>query len=168
MTFTRAIFLATALLLLAAPLPAQEWTELDDGVRASDTVMVGGQPTADVLREAADAGIEVVVNMRGVDEDPGYDEEALAAELGLTYLRVPIAGPQDLSPESVMLFDAVLKQVGDRPSLMHCASGNRVGALYALHASRYDGLEPEAAIEVGKAHGLKGLEGTVREKLEQQ
>jgi uncharacterized protein (TIGR01244 family) len=163
-----ASFLAAALLLLAAPLPAQEWTELDDGVRASDTVMVGGQPTADVLREAADAGIEVVVNMRGVDEDPGYDEEALAAELGLTYLRVPIAGPQDLSPESVMLFDAVLKQVGDRPSLMHCASGNRVGALYALHASRYDGLEPEAAIEVGKAHGLKGLEGTVREKLEQQ
>lgn len=168
MTFTRTIFLATTSLLLAAPLSAQQWTELDDGLRPSDKVLVGGQPTADVLRQAAESGIEVVVNMRGVDEDPGYDEEALAAELGLTYLRVPIAGPQDLSPESVMLFDAVLKQVGDRPSLMHCGSGNRVGAMYALHASKYDGLEPEAAIEVGKAHGLKGLEGTVREKLEQQ
>lgn len=168
MTFTRAIFLTAALLSFAVPLPAQEWTALDDGLRASDTVLVGGQPTEAVLREAAAAGIEVVVNMRGVNEDPGFDEEALAAELGLTYLRVPIAGPQDLSPESVMLFDAVLKQVGDRPSLMHCASGNRVGAMYALHASRYDDLEPEAAIEIGKAHGLKGLEGAVREKLEQQ
>ena len=163
-----AAFLAAALLLFAAALPAQEWTELDDGLRASDTVLVGGQPTEAVLREAAAAGIEVVVNMRGANEDPGYDEAALAAELGLTYLRVPIAGPQDLSAESVLLFDAVLKQVDGRPALMHCASGNRVGALYALHASRYDGLDDEAAIEYGKAHGLKGLEGKVRETLEQQ
>lgn len=163
-----ASLLAAAWLLFAAPLPAQEWTELDDGLRPSDTVVVGGQPTEAVLREAAAAGIEVIVNVRGVDEDPGFDEEALAAELGLTYLRVPIAGPQALTPENVLLFDAVLKQIGDRQSLMHCASGNRVGALYALHASRYDGLEPDAAIEVGKAHGLKGLEGAVREQLEQQ
>lgn len=165
MKLIRLIVLPVAL-LCAAPLTAAEWTELSEGVRASDTVLVGGQPTADVLRQARDAGIKAVVNFRGESEDPGYDEEAAAAELGLTYLRVPVAGAQGLTPENVLLFDAVLKQVGDQPVLMHCASGNRVGALHALHAARFGGHDPEAAIEIGKAHGLTSLEGEVRKRLE--
>lgn len=154
-----------AALLCAAALSAAEWTELSDGLRASDTVLVGGQPGEDVLREARDAGIEVVVNFRGESEDLGYDEEAVAAELGLAYLRVPVAGAQGLTPENVLLLDAVLKQVGDRPVLMHCASGNRVGALHALHAARFGGKDTETAIEIGKAHGLTSLEGEVRKRL---
>lgn len=159
------LFILPAALLCAASLSAAEWTELSEGIRASETVLVGGQPTADVLRQAAAAGIKVVVNFRGESEDPGYDEAALAAELGLTYLRVPVAGAQDLTPENAYLFDAVLDQVGQQPALMHCASGNRVGALHALHAARFGGKDPDAAIEIGKAHGLTGLEGEVRKRL---
>lgn len=165
MKFVRLIILP-ALLLVAAPLAAAEWTELSGGIRASDTVLVGAQPTEAVLREAAAAGIKVVVNFRGEGEDAGFDEEAVAAELGLTYLRVPVAGAQGLTTENVYLFDAVLDQVGGQPALMHCASGNRVGALHALHAARFGGKDPEAAIEVGKAHGLTSLEGEVRKRLE--
>jgi len=151
---------------LAAPLSAAEWTELAEGQRASDTLIIGAQPTREVLQQAADAGIKVVVNLRGEGEDPGYDEAAAAAELGLTYLRVPVAGAAGLTPENVHLFDAVLKQVGDQPALMHCASGNRVGAVHALHANQYGGMDPEAAIEYGKAHGMTSLEEAVRERLE--
>jgi len=155
-----------ALLLCATSLPASEWVELGEGLRPSDKVVAGGQPTAGVLQQAADAGVKVVVNFRGEGEDPGYDEAAAAAELGLTYLRVPIAGPQGLTPENVLLFDAVLRQVGDQPALMHCATGNRVGALHALHAAKFRDLDAEAAIEFGKAHGLTSLEGAVREQLD--
>jgi uncharacterized protein (TIGR01244 family) len=169
MTVHRTVALAAALLCtlpLAAPLHAAEWTELSEGRQASDTVIVGAQPTREVLQQAADAGIKVVVNMRGADEDPGYDEAAAAAELGLTYLQLPIAGAAGLTPENVTLFDALLKQVGDQPTLMHCASGNRVGAMHALHASQYGGMDAEAAIEYGKAHGMTSLEEAVRERLE--
>jgi uncharacterized protein (TIGR01244 family) len=169
MTAHRTVALAAALLCtlpLAAPLHAAEWTELSEGRQASDTVIVGAQPTREVLQQAADAGIKVVVNMRGADEDPGYDEAAAAAELGLTYLQLPIAGAAGLTPENVTLFDALLKQVGDQPTLMHCASGNRVGAMHALHASQYGGMDAEAAIEYGKAHGMTSLEEAVRERLE--
>jgi uncharacterized protein (TIGR01244 family) len=165
MTVIRLIILSV-LLLCAAPLSAAEWTELSEGIRASDTVLVGAQPTEDVLRQARDAGVKAVVNFRGESEDPGFDEEAVAAELGLAYLRVPVAGAQGLTPENVLLFDAVLRQVGDQPVLMHCASGNRVGALHALHAARFGGKDTEAAIEIGKAHGLTSLEGEVRKRLE--
>lgn len=164
MTTTRTL-LIVFLLLCAMPAAAQQWTRLDDGIRPSERVIIGAQPTEAVLREAAAAGIKVVVNFRGESEDPGFDEAALAAELGLTYLRVPVAGAQGLTPENVLLFDAVLQQVGDQPALMHCASGNRVGALHALHAARFNDLEPDAAIEHGRAHGLTTLEGAVRERL---
>lgn len=153
------------LAFLAHPAAAGEWTDLSEGLRPVEGLVVGGQPSPDVLRQAAEAGIRVVVNFRGEGEDPGYDEAALAASLGLTYLRVPVAGPQGLTEENVRLFDAVLEQVGDQPALMHCASGNRVGAMHALHAARYRGLDTEAAIEFGKARGLTGLEGAVREQL---
>jgi len=169
MTAIRTGSLAAALfcaISFAAPLSAAEWTELSEGRQVSDKVIVGAQPTKEVLQQAADAGIKVVVNMRGADEDPGYDEPAAAAELGLTYLHLPIAGAAGLTPENVHLFDAFLKQVGDQPVLMHCASSNRVGAMHALHASQYGGMDPEAAIEYGKAHGMTSLEEAVRERLE--
>jgi uncharacterized protein (TIGR01244 family) len=163
--FLRSGFLPV-LLSSAAAFSATESIELSGGVRASDTVVVGAQPTAEALRQARDAGITVVVNFRGENEDAGYDQAALADELGLMYLRMPVAGAQDLTPENVLRFDAVLRQVGDQPALLHCASGNRVGALYALHAARFGGKATEAAIEFGKAHGLAGLEDEVRKRLE--
>jgi uncharacterized protein (TIGR01244 family) len=166
MTAIRTGYLVAALLCalsLSVPVSAAEWTELSEGRQASEKVIVGGQPTEAVLQQAAEAGIKVVVNMRGEDEGPGYEEAAAA--LGLTYLRVPVAGAAGLTAENVRLFDAVLKQVGDQPALMHCASGNRVGALHALHAAQYGGMDPEAAIEYGKAHGMTSLEETVRELL---
>jgi uncharacterized protein (TIGR01244 family) len=166
MSFTRTVLLST-LLLLAPPLWAEDWTQLSEGIRASDTVLVGGQPTQAVLQQAADAGIKVVVNFRGEDEDPGYDEAAAAAELGLTYLRVPVAGEKGLTQENVLLFDAVLQQVGDKPTLMHCSTGNRVGAIHALHAASLRGLDPDAAIDYGKQYGLTHFEDEVREVLEE-
>jgi len=166
MNFTRPILLAS-LLLFSASLWAEEWTELSEGLRASDRVLVGGQPTRAVLEQAAEAGIEVVVNFRSEAEDPGYDEAAAAAELGLAYLRVPVAGEKGLSEENVLLFDAVLQQVGDRPALMHCSTGNRVGAIHALHAARFRELDADAAIDYGKQYGLTHFEDEVREVLQE-
>lgn len=145
---------------------AEDWTDLDAGIRPSERLVIGGQPTAELLREAADAGIKVVVNFRSAAEDPGYDEAALAAELGLAYLRVPVDGPAGLTDDNVRLFHAVLQQVGEQPALLHCSTGNRVGSMFALHAARYRGLDTEAAIKFGKAHGLTHLEDEVRAELE--
>ena len=49
---------------------------------------------------------------------------------------------------------------------MHCASGNRVGALMAISSVELDGATVEDAIAVGKAWGLTRLEGRVREVVE--
>jgi uncharacterized protein (TIGR01244 family) len=110
--------------------------------------------------------VQVVVNLRGAEEPVDFDEARLVEELGMTYFHLPIASAQDLNPENTRAFGALLEAIGGQPALMHCASGNRVGALHALHAGTTLGADVETALEHGRAHGMTSLEPAVRERLE--
>jgi uncharacterized protein (TIGR01244 family) len=158
--------LGLAFLLASATVPAGELPEIPNMTRPNDQLLIGGQPDEAQLRQAAAAGIEVVVNLRGSDEAIDFDQEALVKELGMHYLHLPIAGAADLTPESAESFGEILETIDGQPALMHCASGNRVGALFALHAGLHEGMETEAAIEYGRARGLGSLDEAVRERLE--
>jgi uncharacterized protein (TIGR01244 family) len=158
--------LILALMASVAAASAAEFPEIPQKVQPSDQFLIGGQPDEAALRQAADAGIEVVVNLRGPTESAEFDQGQLVAELGMTYMRLPISGADDLTPENVRAFGGFLEVIGDRPALLHCASGNRVGALFALHAGLTEGMETEAALALGREHGMTGLEETVRERLE--
>jgi protein tyrosine phosphatase (PTP) superfamily phosphohydrolase (DUF442 family) len=46
----------------------------------------------------------------------------------------------------------------ERPVLLHCATSNRVGALYYAWLVLEKGVEPKAALERGKAAGLRSPE----------
>lgn len=160
----------TSLLLLlalgAASAFAGELPGLPHPLQPGENVLIGGQPDEAALRAAAESGVRVVVNLRTEEEPVDYDEAALVNELGMRYVHLPISGPADLTPENARAFGAILDEIGDQPALLHCASGNRVGALYALHAGTELGMDADAAIELGKAHGLTRLEDAVRERLE--
>ncbi len=52
------------------------------------------------------------------------------------------------------------------PVLVHCGSGNRVGAIHALGAHYIDGQSIDDALVVGRSTGLTGFEPRVRELLE--
>ncbi len=129
--------------------------------------LIGGQPEPHQLVAAREAGFEHVFNARGTEEFDGWDEAALVEALGMTYHRLPIARAGDLNREALAEFDRILQDIGDQPAVLHCASGNRVGALYALHAAWHKGFDTEQALELGRAHGLTGLEGQVRSLLEE-
>lgn len=141
--------------------------DLDGRIDTGSGVLIGGQPEPYELVQAEQAGIRHVVNLRGEDEFTAWDQGQLVEQLGLRYHRIPIAGGQDLDRDAVETFDRVLAEVGDEPALLHCASGNRVGALYALRAAWIQGKDDEESLRIGRAHGLTGLEETVRERLEQ-
>ena len=51
------------------------------------------------------------------------------------------------------------------PVLLHCGSGNRVGALLALAAFHVDGRPADAALQYGLDSGLTRLEPVVRDHL---
>lgn len=129
-------------------------------------LLIGGQPEPAALEAARAAGYTLVVNLRTPAEDAGFDEAALVRELGMAYVSLPVGGPAGLGREQAARLDAVLAAHPDERILLHCSSGNRVGALFALRAGLLQGEDTETAVAIGRAHGLTRLEPRVREILE--
>lgn len=129
-------------------------------------LLTGGQPDRECLEAVCAAGYRTVVNLRPVGEFDAFDEAHVVRELGLEYVHIPVADADGLNAEAVASLDAVLADAQQRPMLIHCGSGNRVGALIAMHASRKRGLDVDEALACGDAAGLTKLRDTVREKLQ--
>lgn len=127
--------------------------------------VVGGQPTAAQLTAAA-AGLKRVINLRAPTEDAGYDEAAKSAELGLRYHNVPVAGPPGLTADAVRRLDRLLADQAAGPTLIHCATGNRVGALMALRAGWLQRKSAASCLALGRRWGLQPkLEPTLTDLL---
>lgn len=131
-----------------------------------DGIAPAGQPDAAVLAAAAEAGFEAVIDLRGEDENRGMDEAAVVEELGMSYVNLPLSGAASINRENAARLDALLAEY-DGPILLHCGSGNRVGAILALRQS-LKGADDDAALAYGKSAGLTRLEPVVRERLEEE
>ena len=103
-----------------------------------------GQPAPEQWRGVAEAGVGTVVNLRPDAELKERDERAEVSAAGLHYVQIPVAGADDITPENADRLWTLLQQA-PAPVLVHCASGNRVGALLALGAARA-GMPSEQAI----------------------
>ena len=112
----------------------------------------------------AAAGVGTVINLRPDAELAGRDEAAEVRAAGMAYHQIPVAGADGLTAENADRLWALLKDAKG-PVVVHCASGNRVGALLSIGAWRQGGMSPRQALEFGKAAGLGSLEPRVRELL---
>lgn len=138
------------------------------GTRISDTLYTGGQPSREQLLHLSQEGFARIIDLRPVGEGRGFDEPASAASAGLQYHRLPIATEADLTPANVSMLDEWLGDSAQPKTLIHCASGNRVGALLALRAGWLQGASTAAALDTGRAAGLTSLEAAVRTRLSQR
>lgn len=126
-------------------------------------VTTGGQPTDDDLRAAAAAGVTTIITLRR-PEEPGFEEErALVEELGMRFVSVPVAGAEGLTAENAARVSETL-EAADGPTVVHCGSGNRVGAIFAVRAWQA-GRGIDEALQVGRDAGLTSLEDAVRARL---
>lgn len=174
-TFPVLAFLAVCLLppgtLAAQAAPDAEMPAVDaealmpNGRQPWPGVLTGGQPSLEQLDEAARSGVKTVINLRGVDESPIGRADVEAR--GMAFVSIPIAGAEDLTPAAAQAFREAL-DAAERPVLVHCAAGNRVGALFALDAFFHGGADAEAAVETGKSAGLTSLEPAVRAAFDGQ
>jgi protein tyrosine phosphatase (PTP) superfamily phosphohydrolase (DUF442 family) len=80
-------------------------------------------------------------------------------------VHLPIQGGYDLNQANAQKLDQCLNAAGDQPILVHCMSGNRVGALFALRAYWLQGASPEQALAIGLKYGLTKLEPVIRQML---
>ncbi len=122
--------------------------------------IVAGQPTEADLTILAHKGIKTVINLRGKGEFSQFAEKDKVEALGMNYISIPIDGASGVNKENLLLFSAAIENRSN--TFVHCASGNRVGAMFALDAYYNDHANIEEAVVIGKKSGLTGLENRVR------
>lgn len=117
-------------------------------------ILTAGQPSADDFEEARKAGVATVVNMRHEREMKGFDEAALMADLGITYVAMPWNGADELTDE---IFDRSreILNTAEQPLMVHCGSANRVGAVWIPWRVLDGGISFEEALAEAKTIGLR-------------
>jgi uncharacterized protein (TIGR01244 family) len=119
-------------------------------------VLAAGQPTGTQVQLAAEDGYKTVLDLRTPEEPRDFDEKEDARLNGLVYVNVPVS-PATLDQTTIDRFLAAMKQA-QRPVLLHCSTGNRVGALWYAWLVLEKGVAPPAALAKAKAAGLKNPE----------
>ncbi|MDF1818638.1 MAG: sulfur transferase domain-containing protein [Immundisolibacteraceae bacterium] len=131
-------------------------------------ILSGGQPTDEQLAEAQAKGFKTVINLRTAGEMQGSNEATIVRDLGMHYITIPVGGAADINRENSQALITALADADQYPVLVHCASGNRVGALFALDAAADGQLPVEQALAVGTQTGMTRLAGVVRSRIEQE
>ena len=108
-------------------------------VSVGDDMFIAGQPTEKALRELRAKGVTTVVNLRMPEEMArvGFDEAALAKELGITYVYIPMRGTADhpYGPKELDAFAAAMASANGKV-LLHCTIAWRASHLWAAYLIR--------------------------------
>ena len=162
--------LIAATLMFAAPAFADEPVKFPEKVQRTDfqaviadagPVYVAGQPSEAGLRDLASKGVKTVVNLRTQREMDNrqqvpYDEAAVAKELGINYVHIPLGGPDTpYTPEAVEKFAAALDKA-DGKVLLHCTVGWRASHMWAAYLVKYKGLSQDEAVKQAAAINFGG------------
>lgn len=113
-----------------------------------------GQPNSDDLGLLEGAGITTVINLRHPAELGGFDEGAAVRDLGLSYESLPWNGPDELTDDVFEATRALLREV-DSPTLFHCGSANRVGAVWLPFRVLDQGVDLEQAVAEARQVGMR-------------
>ena len=124
----------------------------------------GGVPTAEQIERLAARGVATVIDLRHPSELRNDHVAEAAAGHGMRYLNLPVAGADGLTRENAERLRSAL-DASEGEVLLHCGSGNRVGALLALMAHYEEGLPRRQALELGRQAGLKALEPEVDARM---
>src|SRR5438552_6015972 len=104
-----------------------------------DDMFIGGQPTEKALRDLRARGVTTIVNLRMPQEMArvGFDEAALAGELGIRYVYIPLSGSGEnsFSPKALDTFAAAMASA-DGKVLLHCTVAWRASHLWAAYLIR--------------------------------
>lgn len=117
-------------------------------------VVTGGQPTEEHLRTFLDHGYKTILDLRAPDEPRPFDEPEAARRIGLEYVSLPVT-PETLTDEIFDTFRDLMRDESKRPVVIHCASGNRVGAVLIPYLVLDEGRTRQEALEAAVEVGLR-------------
>lgn len=143
--------------LLAPPADSATVVRLLEGVRNAACplpgVATGGQPGEAHARALAKAGYRTVLDLRTAGEPRGFDEPRVLRAAGLELVSLPVSA-QTLTDSTYSAFRRVMRKAAPGGVFVHCASGNRVGAVMIPWLVLDRGWDIERAVAEAKAGGM--------------
>ena len=151
---------AAALIASAVAVSAQQVTKEEvPGIRnlsrLETTVACAGATEIEAIPNVKKMGFVSMINLRQASE-PGANvpqSEAAAKAAGLKYVHIPFdaAAPD---PAVADRFLAAIKEPGNQPAYIHCASANRAAAMWFIKRVQIDRWDADRAMKEAETLGL--------------
>ncbi len=101
--------------------------------RITETLATAGQPGEAQIREAAEHGFQVIINLGLADQPYSLaDERASVEAAGLAYFHIPIPF-ENPGEDHFARFLRVMDANAGKKTLLHCAANFRASAFAALY-----------------------------------
>ena len=154
-TFVAMSVLVAVTSVAAAQVRKTEMPGIRNFSRVDATVGCGGATEPSAMSALSGEGFKSVVNLRLPHEDGANIDagRAAAEKAGLNYIHLPFDASNP-DPKVVDRFLAVVSDAANQPVYIHCASANRVGAVWMIKRVLRDGWAPDKAMQEAEAIGL--------------
>ena len=123
--------------------------------RLETTVACGGATTPEAVPELKKMGFASIINLR-LPSEPGANvegEAAAAKTAGINFFNIPFSGASP-DPAVADRFLATITAKGNEPAYIHCAAGNRAGAMWMIKRLVVDHWDADKAYTEAAALGL--------------
>jgi protein tyrosine phosphatase (PTP) superfamily phosphohydrolase (DUF442 family) len=115
-------------------------------LKLSDTLFTGGMPKAEELTDAAQKGVDIVINLAPHDVPNALPDEAdLVDSLGMQYFNIPVNWNTP-TRDGLDRFIEVMDANSGKKILVHCQANFRATAFVALYRILRDGWNPDDAM----------------------
>ena len=106
-----------------------------------------GMPTAEQMKEVADAGVTVVINLAQVTSQGALpDENRLVESLGMKYIQIPVDWSNPTKQDLDEFFSA-MDVYEEEKKLVHCQANYRATGFITLYRILRLGWEKESAFK---------------------
>jgi protein tyrosine phosphatase (PTP) superfamily phosphohydrolase (DUF442 family) len=116
-------------------------------LRLSEHLISGGMPTEEQLRDAAETGTQVIINLAPSNSsDALEDEDKLVESLGMEYIHIPVDW-KNPRLENLANFTHAMDANRGRNILVHCQANYRATGFIMLYRVNSLGWKKENAQE---------------------
>ena len=114
----------------------------------NDKLSSSGMPTAEQMKEVAEAGTQVVINL-ALTTSPGAlpNEGSLVESLGMKYIHIPVEW-NNPTKQNLDDFFTAMDEHKEEKVLVHCQANYRVSAFIMLYRVLRLGWKKQAAIPI--------------------
>jgi uncharacterized protein (TIGR01244 family) len=100
-------------------------------------------------------GFTTIINLQHAEEDGVAAEAEAAAAVGLDYISLPMGGLDFTREQALTVAETVNNAEGF--VVLHCRSGARVTAIWALAQALDHNLSAEEATDMARNHGCREI-----------